>query len=177
MCVSLVLACTSLGAFATPVVAQPNPHVEASGGYNLLKFPHDTLPAGWYADVAVPIGGTVSAVGQVSGNYETIDFPSAGGFRVGEHTFMGGGRVTGRLTPTATVFGQALVGAVYSSAGSICQDCSEADAALQIGGGTNLMAGQVGLRIGLDYLRIFFTGNPANTMRFSAGVVYRFSAR
>lgn len=52
---------------------------------------------------------------------------------------------------------------------------SSTDPTLQIGGGVNVTAGgDIGLRVALDYVRVFAEGDGVNVLRFAAGVVFGF---
>jgi hypothetical protein len=178
-CVWLLLSGAGVCAVATPSWAQSTVRVEASGGYNLLKLPGDTLPVGWYADAAVYAGATLSVVGQINGNYKTAEVAGITGARVGRHYhgFMGGVRASHRTSPKVELFGQALLGGVHSAITVICSDCTETDEALQLGGGTNLMSGRIGVRISVDYIRMFLPDASVNAMRVAAGAVYGFRPR
>ena len=98
------------------------------------------------------------------------------------HTFMGGVRVAARTHPKVVPFGQVLLGAARVGGGVTASgpgvgpaiEVADADTrfALQIGGGVNLMtAGNFGVRLGLDYRRIFVSDGGENEFRVAAGVV------
>ena len=179
--VRLFSAVVLLLGLAVPVMAQDVPKVDLSGGYNLLRFTDETLPGGWYADVAGNLSEMIGLVGQVDGNYKTFGFS---GLSVDTkiHGFMGGVRVNSRRNAKAVPFGQVLFGGVRTSGSSNLSGVlpfsvgeSETDAALQVGGGVNVMpAGNVGLRVGADYIRMFTPDQGTNVFRFSAGVVLPF---
>jgi hypothetical protein len=159
-----------LAGFAVPAMAQNSSKVDVSGGYNLLHVPDQTLPGGWYADVAGNVTPVVGVVGQVTGNYKNID---VAGLSVKEriHTFMGGVRVNAPSASGVVPFGQALFGDAHFSGDQASSD----DAALQLGGGVKFMpAGStVGAQVGIDYVRIFGDAD-SNAFRFAAGVVIGF---
>jgi opacity protein-like surface antigen len=174
---------------AGSAAAQDTPRAEVSAGYQFFTGKGENededwenFPAGWYADVAGNLTNTVGIVGQVSGNYKTID-ESDGDIDFRIHTFMGGVRASspGRVRG----FGQFLIGGanVKASAGEL--SASETDLAIQLGGGVNVMsANNVGLRVGVDYLRLFAKdegelseGEDVNGFRFVVGVVFGLGAR
>ena len=165
---------------AVPVMAQDAPRVEVSAGYNFLHIDVEedeedlaNLPVGWYADLAGNITSMIGVVGQITGNYKTVD---AGPFEADAsiHTFMGGIRAGGGAS-NVRPFGQVLFGAVNSkfSSDDFDLDESSTDAALQLGAGVNVMsAGGVGLRLGADYIRAFTEDEGTNAFRFAVGVVF-----
>jgi opacity protein-like surface antigen len=97
------------------------------------------------------------------------------------HTFMGGVRVAARTHPKVVPFGQVLLGAARVSGGVTASgpavsviEATDSDTrfALQIGGGVNLMtSGNFGVRLGVDYRRIFVSDAGENEFRVAAGVV------
>jgi len=164
--------------FSSPAAAQDAPVGEFSVGYNLLRFEENTVPAGWYADVAANVSNALAVVGQVTGNYESEE-----GFGVevdaSYYTFMAGIRFSARTNPNFVPFGQVLAGGARSKfsteAGGIDLSESNTDGALQIGGGVNLFGGgSIGARVGADYIRVFTEGEGTNAFRFAAGVVFGF---
>ena len=61
---------------------------------------------------------------------------------------------------------------------SFSEEFSGTNFALQVGGGVNLLVTyKVGVRVGMDYLRIFEEGGGGNVFRFGAGIVVPFSMR
>jgi hypothetical protein len=179
--VLLVGACCALMlTIALPAAAQDAPRIEVSGGYNYLHIdieededPEDlaNFPVGWYADVAGNITPMFGVVGQVTGNYKSIDV--GGGFDVDAkiHTFMAGVRAGGGAA-SIRPFGQVLFGAANAKFSDGGFDESSTDAALQLGAGVNVMSGAVGVRLGGDYLRVFSEDEGTNVFRFAVGVVF-----
>lgn len=178
LCRCLLLMFVVPAVMTTPALAQDVPAVEVSGGYNLLKFSDETLPTGWYADVAGNVTKWLGIVGQVDGNYKTIDV-SGVSVKTKLHGFMGGVRINARENPNAVPFVQALFGAMHTTGSTTLSGLlpfevsnSETDSVLQLGGGVNLMpAGNIGVRVAADYMRIFVTNAGTNVFRFGAGVV------
>ena len=173
---------------ATPAAAQDTPKAVISGGYNwaAAKSPGDDeyekLPKGWYFDVAGNVTDAVSIVGQVTGNYKTLEDED---FKLKFHTFMVG--VRGSSSGKVRGFGQALVGGAKLNGSEIGGPgkASETDLAFQIGGGVDVMgSGPVGLRLGVDYLRVngkddgeLLDGDSLNGFRFAIGVTYGIGKR
>lgn len=182
------LLCVLVIGFAAPAAAQDTPKAEVSGGYNWLAAKQSgdddwtTFPKGWYADLAGNLSDTVSVVGQVTGNYKR-DGDEAVDLKI--HSFMGGirGSSPGRIRG----FGQFLVGGVSLKAEDDSNNsASETNFGIQLGGGVNLLAsGGIGLRLGLDYLRVFAKddgevlggGEDVNGLRFTVGVTVGIGSR
>jgi hypothetical protein len=180
--------CLMVIGFAAPAAAQDTPKAEVSVGYNWFTAKAsgdeewEKFPKGWYADVAGNISDTLSIVGQVTGNYKTIEDED---FKLSVHTFMGGlrGSSPGRVRG----YGQVLVGGVSIKAEDELFDLedTETNFGLQIGGGVNVLgSGGVGLRVGLDYLRVFskedglvLGGDDVNGFRFNVGVTFGIGSR
>jgi opacity protein-like surface antigen len=202
----LLVTAAALGA-ALPAVAQ-TPRIEVSGGYQFLNVSADlesidtgdvpvrnvdqSLPTGWYVDLAGNLNRHFGVVFEAGGNYKSISesatfagvaASAAADLRV--HEFMGGIRYNSRANPTVIPFGQFLVGAVNGSAkvtasGSVTGlpgfsfsgEASGTDLALQAGGGMQLrLTDKFGVRVGADYLHILADEGGVNAFRFAAGVV------
>jgi hypothetical protein len=122
---------------ALPVTAQ-TPKIEVSGGYQFLNVSADlesidtgdvpvrdvdqSLPTGWYIDLAGNLNRHFGVVFQAGGNYKSITESAAfGGIAASAsvdlrvHEFLGGVRYNSRANPTVIPFGQFLVGAVNGS--------------------------------------------------------------
>ena len=168
--------------FATPAAAQQK--AEVSVGYNYLQAKSSgdedwtKFKSGWYADVAGNVTPMVSIVGQVTGNYKTFDDDPDGDFKLKLHTFMAG--VRGSSTGNVSGFGQVLVGGANLKGSQGSFSASETDFAIQVGGGVNVRgSGPVGLRLGVDYLRLMakdegevLGGDDVNGFRFTAGITF-----
>src|SRR5262245_16624348 len=183
------LLCLMVVGFARPAAAQDTPKAEVSGGYNWLagKSSSDEewtkFPKGWYADVAGNVSDTLSIVGQVTGNYKTFDDDPDGDFKLKLHTFLAG--IRGSSPGKVRGFGQFLVGAANFKGSVPGFSATETDFAIQLGGGVNVMgSGGVGLRVGVDYLRIMskddgevLEGDDVNGFRFNVGVTIGIGSR
>src|SRR5262245_56276933 len=151
-------------ALARPASAQSFPRAEFSAGWKLLRAidasiepdADETLPVGWYADIAGNVSRTIAIVGEVGGAYKNFDrsvtefgIPVNVTADLKVHTFMGGVRFS-RRTPRVVPFGQVLFGLARGTAnvkgtatvlGRI-ETFSESDSsnefALDAGGGVNL---------------------------------------
>jgi opacity protein-like surface antigen len=203
---SLLLTVAALGA-ALPAAAQ-TPRIEVSGGYQFLNVSADlesidtgdvpvrnvdqSLPIGWYVDLAGNLNRHLSVVFAAGGNYKSMtESATFGGLSASAsvdlkvHEFMGGVRYSVRANPTVVPFGQFLVGAINGSAKvtasasvvgspgfSFSGEASGTDVALQAGGGMQLrLADNFGVRVGADYIRIL-SDDGVNAFRFAAGVVF-----
>jgi opacity protein-like surface antigen len=202
----LLLTAAALGA-ALPAVAQ-TPRIEVSGGYQFLNISADlesidtgdlpvrdvdqSLPTGWYIDLAGNLTRHFGVVFEAGGNYKSIEesvtfagIAASATADLSVHEFMGGVRYNSRANPTVIPFGQFLVGAVNGSAkvtasGSVTGlpgfsfsgEASGTDLALQAGGGMQLrLTDKFGVRVGADYLHILADEGGVNAFRFAAGVV------
>ena len=192
----VVLLITTV-AVAIPASAQEVPKVELSGGYQFLNFSvegeSESMPVGWYFDVAGNLNPMLGVVFQVGGNYKSIDESfTVGGITANAsadlkvHEFVGGVRVNLRSSGSPIgPFGQVLAGALNGSASvsasttipgmppiTIDEEASGTNFALELGGGVNFnLSDAFGLRVGADYLRVFEDEGGGNLFRFAVGVV------
>ena len=181
-CFGVAVVCLMVVAFARPAMAQDAPKAEVSVGYNWLGLKSSgddemtKLPKGWYFDIAGNVTPMVSIVGQVTGNYKHLDDDD---FDVKVHSFMVG--VRGSSQGSVRGFGQVLVGgASFKGSDSNDNSASETDLAIQVGGGVNVTGGgPVGLRLGVDYVRVMakddgelLGGDSLNGFRFAVGVTF-----
>ncbi len=202
----LLLTVAALGAPLS--AAAQTPRFEVSGGYQFLNISADlegidtgdipvrnvdqSLPAGWYVDIAGNLSRHFGVVFAAGGNYKSItESASFGGlaasasFDLRVHEFMGGVRYSSRAHRTVVPFGHFLVGAINASAkvtasGSVAgspgfsfsDEASGTDVALQAGGGMQLrIANNFGVRVGADYIRVLAV-EGVNAFRLGAGVVF-----
>jgi opacity protein-like surface antigen len=167
-----------------------------SGGYQFLNFvvngENESMPVGWYFDVAGNLTPMIGLVFQVGGNYKTFDEALAiGGITatatadLDVHEFLGGVRLNLRTNKAVVPFGQVLMGGINGSvkvsasatipgqAPIVFDDeDSTTDFGIQAGGGVNFgLTDTIGLRAGADYLHVFAEGDGANLFRFHVGVV------
>ena len=196
-----VVGAVTLG-LAQPAAAQSAEKGDVAFGYQFLNvsssgsnMDSQSLPTGWFADLAGNLSRSVAVVAQVGGNYksisESVTFGGASASANADiriYQFMGGIRFSGRANPTVVPFGHVLAGANYGSVsysgtgnvgGQTVYSVNGADSgtnfALQAGGGSNIwMTRTVGLRIGVDYLRVFAGDGDANVFRFGAGLGIKF---
>lgn len=158
-----------------PTFAQGfTPAVEVSGGYSFLRDDDlDENLHGWVASAAGTATKWLSIVGEVGGNYKTVDvFGTDFSFSI--HSFMGGPRVSARLPGSVTPFGQVLVGGVRGTVSVLGESDSSTEFGLQLGGGVDFwVRPRLGLRIGADYRRVFIeeAEEGLNEFRFHAGIV------
>ena len=191
----LALGVAAMGIAAVPASAQTVPTVEVSGGYQFLNLAvegeSESLPAGWYADVAANLTPMFGVVFQVGGNYKTFDesvvvggISASAEADVNVHQFLGGLRLNFRSDSPIVPFAQVLAGAVTGSVDvsasttlpgmppiAIDLDESTTDVGLAVGGGMTVrFSDAVGLRVGADYLRVFADRSGADAFRFHVGV-------
>lgn len=194
--------CVAALSVAIPVSAQTSPRTEISGGYQFLTFSVDedtsidgvdnnqSLPKGWYVDVAGNLNPMIGIVFQMGGNYKTFEesitigggtFTASADLKV--HEFLGGARFNVRNNPKLVPYGQFLVGVLNGSVElatsstipglpSFSEEDSTTNFALEVGGGVNFGVTEiVGIRFGVDYLRVFAEDAGSNVFRFHAGIV------
>jgi outer membrane autotransporter protein len=180
---------------AVPAAAQTAPRTEISGGYQFLTFSvededNESMPKGWYADVAGNLTPMIGVVFQVGGNYKTFDesvtvgggtFTASADLKV--HLFLGGVRLNLRQNSAFVPYGQVLVGGANSSVEltttstipgipSFSDEDSATNFALELGGGVNFgFTERMGVRFGVDYLRAFAEDDDVDAFRFHVGVV------
>jgi hypothetical protein len=151
------------------------------------------VPKGWYADIAVPFTGRFLAVAEAAGHYESETAPPdlvpgvniTGTADAKIHTFLGGVRVRGGASPRVSPFAQVLFGVARASAsaeGNVTVGGttvpfdfseSESEAALSVGGGVNVSAGSLGVRIQAEWLKIL-ADDSGNAFRVGIGLVIPF---
>jgi hypothetical protein len=188
--ISVIAAIVTL-VFAIPQPAQAQG--EFSAGWSVLHFEEETFSRGWYADALGSLTDSVSVVGQVSGQYRTLDetrvvtgFPVGVEADLGIHSFMGGIRLSAQQNSQIVPFGQALFGLVRGTASfegsttvagrTFTVDDSESDseAAFDLGGGVNVgLTDTFGLRFAASYFRVIEDG-ASNSVRFAVGAVFPF---
>jgi hypothetical protein len=181
MRVGLMVAVLAV-AVSAPAMAQVTPSVEIGLGYAYLRDEeiHESLPLGWYADIAGNLNDWVGLVAEVGGSYKTVTSglgdPTLD-VKLRIHTAMGGLRFSHR-GDGANLYLQVLAGAARGTVEFLDESDSVTDFALQPGVGIELgTGGGIGLRVGGDYRRIFSEGANANQWRATAAVVFRMGQR
>ncbi len=173
-----VLLVLVLAACAAPAAAQ-----EVSFGYQMQRFSSEgdsvSAPFGVSLSIAGPTSGSLSVVGQVDWSRkhesETVLGTSVAG-TANFAGFAGGVRWSGRSTPGATPFAEALFGVMRTSgsaqvAGVSVGSDSETNPMFEIGGGVAVpMAGPLGVFGQVGYRRIFPDDSAVNGLRFVAGI-------
>ena len=194
------LLCTvAVLGFSASSHAQTAPRAEFSAGWRLLNIPDavgtesETMPLGWYADVAGNLTPMFAVVGEVGGNYKNFDDVLAElganvnvDVNVSVHTFMGGVRFTARQNQAFTPYVQALFGLAHAKSDvegqvtvagrtiSINESMSDSEFAFDADGGVNFrLSDALALRVGAGYLRVGGS-DGGNAFRFGAGVVIPF---
>ena len=176
--VTSVLAPFSSGSAQTP-------KVEISAGYQALHALDETLPAGWYVEIARNVNRWFGIVGEVGGAYRTtsgqISNDQIADTASTLHTLMGGVRLSARLNRRIVLVHPVLVGSAHASvrtdAGAQVLRSSETQFALQPGLGINVtLTGDFGMRVAADYRRLVIGGDriDENEYRFVLGIVLPF---
>jgi opacity protein-like surface antigen len=197
MCVGVLSLCVVILGVALPAAAQTFPRTEISGGYQFVTFTvadeNESIPKGWYFEVAGNLNPMIGLVFQVGGNYKTFEesVQVGGGSFTAEvdldiYQFLGGLRLNARSNPRLVPYGQVLVGAINGSVEltttstipgipTFSEEDSSTNLGLVFGGGVNFgVSENTGIRFGVDYLRIFAEdeGDGSNVFRFHVGVVF-----
>jgi opacity protein-like surface antigen len=185
--------------YSTSSHAQAAPAAEFSAGWRLLNIPDafgedsQTLPLGWYADLAGNLSRSLAVVGEVSGNYKNFDESTTVGTTtvnlnasLNVHTFLGGVRFNARQNPSFTPFAQALFGlalvggdaevqtTIAGRTFSASQSVSDTDFAFDASGGVNInLSATLAARVSAGYLRVGGS-DGGNAFRFGVGVVFPF---
>ncbi len=188
--------CLAALGVAIPAAAQTTPRTEISGGYQFVTFTvedeSESIPKGWYFEVAGNLNPMIGLVFQVGGNYKTFEesVTIGGGTFTAEadldvYQFLGGVRLNARNNPRLVPYGQLLVGGINGSVEvtttstipgipAFSSEDSSTNLGLVVGGGVNFgVTDRTGIRFGVDYLRIFAEdeGDGSNVFRFHVGVV------
>jgi opacity protein-like surface antigen len=197
--VRALLCIAMLFGYSTASHAQSAPTGEFSVGWRLLNIPDafgedsQTLPLGWYADVAGNLSRSLAVVGEVSGNYKDFDESTTVGATtvnvsasLNVHTFLGGVRFNARQNPSFTPFAQALFGlarlggdaeiqtTIAGRTFSASQSVSDSDFAFDASGGVNInLSDALAARVSAGYLRVGGS-DGGNAFRFGVGVVFPF---
>lgn len=151
------------------------------GGYQYLSI--DTQDSGvgrqsahgWNTDVAARVAKNVSIVGDISGNYKTID-----GIKVNAYNFLFGPRISasvGKVTP----FAEVLVGVAHASFSQSGVSLGSKGFAFALGGGLDVNASKhVAVRLAkFDYVRDHISNDLVgstnlNNYRYATGIVFKF---
>ena len=197
MCVGALSLCVFMLGVALPADAQTFPRTEISGGYQFVTFTvedeNESIPKGWYFEVAGNLNPIIGLVFQVGGNYKTFEesVSVGGGTFAAEadidiYQFLGGLRLNARNNPRLVPYGHVLVGGINGSVAltitstipgipTFSEEDSSTNFGAIFGGGVNFgVAKNTGIRFGVDYLRIFAEdeGEGSNVFRFHVGVVF-----
>lgn len=154
--------------------------LSASGSEDVGGDVSESFPLGFMADVAVPVMGNLSVVGQLDWSRKTesetaydMDFETT----MGLTTFGGGIRWSSKTNPSMTPFVQALAGIAHSSAsvtldGEALEDIpSENNFMFQIGGGVAVPLNDTFSGVAqIDYRRIFTADAGTNSIRIVGGI-------
>jgi hypothetical protein len=170
----------TLIAVAGPAAAQTTvPRADVAVSYSILRdFDLDeTFPVGWVAAVAGNLTDQLAVVGEVGGNYTSIDV-FATSIDLNVHTFLGGVRYASRANADYMPFAQFLAGAARASGGAFGVSASNTGFALQPGGGVDIaLNAGTAVRVQADYRAVRDSGDTTSEFRFAAGVVFNLGSR
>jgi hypothetical protein len=148
--------------------------VDFAVGYALM---HDSdvdgnFPMGWFASVGKAMTPTIAIVGDVSGNYKSIELAPGVDAKLKVHTFTAGPRwseARGQVTPWV----QATVGIAHMSGSVAGFGASDNGFAIVPGGGIDYtMNNGINLRFGGAFRIIRSSGTTGKEFQFIAGVVF-----
>ncbi len=163
-------------ALASPAAAQEEKG-DVAFSYSLLHDSdiEETFPAGWSLAVNGHLNPVFSLVGEVGGNYKTMDLLGSD-LNMSVHAFMGGIRFRndrGKLVP----FAQVLAGMARASASYLGESENSSEFAIQPGGGVDFRVSErFGVRVQGDY-RMINGEDSWNEFRFAVGGVLGFGSR
>jgi opacity protein-like surface antigen len=172
-----VLLCAVLVLLPLVVSAQENPKVEVFGGYSFLHITAAGGSAnlnGGSGSVSFNPNKTLGVVADIGGYHW-----SESGIDANVISYLFGPKFAYRTSSRVTPFVQALFGGAHASAGSAFGTGSANAFAMALGGGVDVNATEhVGVRlVQAEYVFSNFTDtvdNRQNSVRVSAGVVFRF---
>jgi hypothetical protein len=170
----LIWAALTVLLLAIPSYAQGTPLIDVSGGYSLLRTS------------GVNMNGF-----NASGDYNANDWfglaadvgfyhASPSGVGVNTVTYTFGPRLYYRKSDNIVPFAQALFGGSHLSASFGGFSASTSPFAFAFGGGLDLAIGSSGkfaLRPEFNYFGLRTSGNTANSVRISVGIVYHIGTR
>jgi len=179
------------------VYSEDGPIVELGGGFSSLASGSCCLPTtdgpplGWYGTAAVRATDWLAVVGELGGDYETLQTQPPAGFgplptsHNALYGFFGGPRLGWRVTRHTTVFGDVLVGSVHRTwavsfqGGQVVRgDLNQF--AWQPGGAVDVAASDhVSFRVHGDYRLTPIEGSvyghsQVRQPRFKAGIVLKY---
>ena len=163
-------------AFAAPAAAQEHKG-DVAFSYSVLHDSdiEETFPKGWSVAVNHHLTSLFGVVGEVGGNYKTMDVLGSD-LSMSVHSFLGGLRVrkdSGSMVP----FAQVLAGLARGSVSYLGESEDGSDFAMQPGAGVDFRVSErFGVRVQGDY-RIITGDDTTNEFRFAVGGVLGFGSR
>jgi opacity protein-like surface antigen len=161
---------------AAPVAAQDHKG-DVAFSYSILHDSdvEETFPTGWSLAVNSNLNDKWGLVGEVGGNYKTIDvFGSDMSLKV--HSYLGGVRLRSDKAKYVP-FAQLLAGMARGSVSFLGEEEDSSDFAIQPGAGVDFrVTDRFGVRVQGDY-RIITSEESVNEFRFSVGGVLGWGSR
>ena len=170
--------CLAVLSVTIPAAAQTVSRAEVSAGHQFLSATllsrDESLPRGWYVDVAGNVTRVLSIVFQTGGNYKAFEESVSIGIgtvttnvSMRVHEILCGVRASARTKSGLSPYGQVLVGAVngavaFSQSSTapgaprpITSDESATNFAFVAGGGLTVgLSRAIGVRGGVDYMQV-----------------------
>lgn len=160
---------------SSPVMAQDKKG-DVAFSYSVMRDQdlEETFPVGWVVAGAFNLNQWLGVVGEIGGNYKTLDTGLVD-IDLSVHTFLGGARFGGRGSTSINPFGQVLVGLGRASGGAAGVSASDTGVVIQPGVGLDFsLTNRLGVRVQGDYRAIRNDGETTNEFRFAGGVVFVF---
>ncbi len=172
-------------AVAPPLLAAETPRTEVELGYSFLRDTdlEENLVLGWRAAVVGNLSDTLGIVGEVGGNYKTVeDDLGLASVKVNVHSLHAGPRFASRSSASAVPYAQLLAGVTRLAASVDLLGSSGSDSttkfSIQPGVGVQILANErLAIGLGADYRLIFTEGDKTNEFRVHADLVFRSKAR
>jgi hypothetical protein len=171
-----VFAFSTLAVAPSSVFAQSAPKGDVAVSYSILHDSdlEETFPVGWVLSASRHFNSKVSLVGEVGGNYKTVDF-GIDEVKLKVHSFLGGVRLANRGAAKAVPFAQVLAGLARANGSFLGESESSNGFAIQPGAGVDVTVSEnVGIRFQGDYRLVRSEGETGNEFRFAVGAVFGF---
>ena len=132
----------------------------------------ETFPVGWLLAVARNITPNMGIVGEVGGNYKSLEDDFGDDVSLSVHSFLGGLRFQSPRS-SFTPFAQALIGGARARVSFDGDSDSSTGFAVQPGAGIDFrVSDALNLRAQADYRYLRSDGESTNEIRFAFGVVF-----
>jgi hypothetical protein len=166
---------------AAPLAATPqNSRADLAVSWGLLATSEEEIPVGWLAAFGGHVNDWLTIVGEVGGNYKSINEFGIN-LDLSEHAFLGGARFWLGEDRRVRPFFQVLAGISRASAGAdvfgLSIDVSNSFFTIQPGGGVDIgIMPRTAIRIQGDF-RSLTSGQGTTQFRLATGVAFGLGRR